>query len=70
MSDDFDDYYLTPPISYLSEGEDCAGGPLTEDGWYVMHFCDPMCCRPTGPFLTREEALEYSCQKLHRPRPN
>ena len=53
-------YLWDPPIYCYDVGEagdELCGGPVTEAGWYVHPYCDPMCGRPEGPFATREEAL-------------
>lgn len=39
------------------------GGPVTQAGWYIYPYCEPMCCRPEGPFATREEALRHTRQE-------
>jgi hypothetical protein len=46
-------------IRWLRAGqEDVAGGPIRASGFYVDPLCDPMCCRPKGPFRTRKMALQ------------
>jgi hypothetical protein len=42
-------------------GDEMAGGPAKEAGWYVQaHGCgEPMCCGMDGPFPTRDAALDF-----------
>jgi hypothetical protein len=46
------------------------GGPAREAGFYIMPFCDPMCCRPAGPFITAAVALAWARQEVERYNPN
>jgi len=59
--DEFDDNEYEPTIYYLEVGEceEMWGGPATEPGWYIHPMCNAVgCCRPWGPFHTREAAVE------------
>lgn len=59
-------YLWDPPIYWYDVGEagdEIYGGPVTQAGWYIHPYCDPMCCRPEGPFATREEALSRTRQE-------
>lgn len=59
--------YLWDPGVYwydVGDGEnEICGGPITEAGWYIHPYCHPMCCRPEGPFATREEAHSRTRQE-------
>jgi hypothetical protein len=45
-------------IRWITAGhEDVAGGPIRASGYYVDPYCDPMCCRPKGPYRTTKLAL-------------
>lgn len=37
-----------------------ADGPLRAEGFYVDPYCDPGCCRPSGPFPSQEAAREWA----------
>jgi hypothetical protein len=58
--DDFDEDDYGPPIEYLEVGEreEMLGGPATEPGWYLHPECMMGCCKSTGPFPSREAAVE------------
>ena len=59
--DEFDDYEYGPSIYYLEVGEleEMWGGPATKSGWYIQPVCNAVeCCRPKGPFQSKEAALE------------
>jgi hypothetical protein len=58
-------YYLNPTIGWLEEGLEAVGGPISEPGYYLLHFCGvPECCRPDGPFKSETEAREWAAQNL------
>ena len=49
-------------IVFCLEGDgdgEFRGGPVRRAGYYVMPFCDPMCCRPYGPFEDRAVARAW-----------
>lgn len=48
-----------PEIEFAEVGSNAywEHGKVTETGWYVHPYCHPGCCRPDGPFATREDAL-------------
>ena len=59
--DEFDDNEYEPTIYYLEVGEleEMWGGPATKSGWYIQPVCNAVeCCRPKGPFQSKEAALE------------
>ena len=65
------DYYTDPEIDWLDAGFGAAGGvnggPIVSSGYYVMPHCGrPECCRPDGPFLSIDEAREWSRANLDR----
>jgi|ETNmetMinimDraft_23_1059889.scaffolds.fasta_scaffold309077_1 hypothetical protein len=54
-------YFMDPHVQFLlASDEEVAGGAITESGYYVFPFCDPMCCRPAGPFRSVVEAREWA----------
>jgi hypothetical protein len=73
MANDFQRYYSYPSIHWLSVGDwdgEMIGGPAREAGFYVIPYCNPMCCRPAGPFITAAVALAWARQELARDNPN
>lgn len=60
--DDFASWYWNPVIDYQKKGVKAgwSGGPVTKTGWYVHPMCTAGCCRPEGPYLTKEAALLIS----------
>ena len=59
---ELDIWFWHPDIEYQKKGA-CAGwseGPVTETGWYAHYMCTGGCCRPKGPYLTKEAALLVS----------
>jgi hypothetical protein len=66
---EMDSYFIDPEIVYHSKCErpgDWRGGRVTATGYYVYPYCDPRCCRPTGPFADKETALEWSHSQMGR----
>jgi hypothetical protein len=62
-----DEYYLNPRIEFMAAGMGrgaIVGGPIRREGYYVFACCDPLCCRPYGPFASPGEALEWSRQVM------
>ena len=58
-----EEYYLNPHIEFLPVGSGegvIVGGPIRKEGYYVFPCCDPLCCRPYGPFPNPLEALGWS----------
>lgn len=53
-----------PFIAYRKAGvgKKWYGGPVAsgQDGWYSFGWSEPQWCRPNGPFVSRDEALEDS----------
>ena len=49
----------SPEIEHAETGSnaDWRGGAVKEPGWYVHPLCYAGCCRPDGPFDTKEGAL-------------
>lgn len=60
--DEFARWYWNPEIDYQKKGARVGweGGPVIKTGWYVHPFCTAGCCRPDGPYLTKEAALLIS----------
>ena len=48
------------PVRWYQKGVHVRGGPITESGYYVDPPCHPGCCRPDGPFKTKEEARQVA----------
>ncbi len=48
-----------PEVEFAEVGSNACWehGVVTEAGWYVHPFCLAGCCRPAGPFGSRDEAL-------------
>jgi hypothetical protein len=54
-------YYCDPEVRWIESGTDAIGGPLPSDGYYVLAHCGRIeCCRPAGPFATKNEAMDWS----------
>ncbi len=61
-------FYAEPPAVWRMVGDgDVNGGPITESGWYVDPYCDPLCCRPFGPFRTLEDACAWTWTEYDVP---
>jgi hypothetical protein len=57
------DYY--PDIRWIEAGTVAGGSLLARSGYFVLAECGRIeCCRPTGPFATKEEAREWSRKNL------
>jgi hypothetical protein len=72
MANDFRRYYHYPTIFWLSVGDwgdEMRDGPAREAGFYIKPFCDPMCCRPAGPFITAAVALAWARQEARKIQP-
>lgn len=71
LCSEIDDYLADPYIAYHKSG-DCAGewigGEATRSGFYIYPFCDPMCCRPEGPFTSEENARQAARTRLSEVR--
>jgi hypothetical protein len=73
MANDFQRYYDYPTIFWLSVGDwgdEMRSGPAREAGFYILPFCDPMCCRPAGPFVTAAVALAWARQEVEKYNPH
>jgi hypothetical protein len=64
-------YFRNPTIRCLPVGHEdifgTAGGPITHAGWYVDPYCDPGCCRPSGPFPTKDAAAAWASAEAEKP---
>jgi hypothetical protein len=69
IANDFQRYYHYPTIFWLSVGEwgdEIRGGPAREAGFCIMPSCNPMCCRPAGPFVAAAVALAWARQEVEK----
>jgi hypothetical protein len=58
---------------WLSVGDwdgEMQGGPAREAGYYMMPCCNPICCRPAGPFITAAAVLAWARREVERYNPN
>jgi hypothetical protein len=54
-------YYRDPIVRWLEAGTVANGGILPKGGYYVLAHCGRVeCCRPEGPFATKEDAREWA----------
>ena len=60
--DDFARWYWNPKIDHQKKGAGAnwSGGRVSMTGWYVHPMCTAECCRPEGPYLTKDAALLIS----------
>ena len=63
------DYY--PDIRWIEAGTVAGGSLLARSGYFVLAECGRIeCCRPTGPFATKEEARVVAEEFVARSRAN
>jgi len=67
-----DRYVRKPHVVYFRKGDEAGLIALPDgsdwdkegyrlDGWYIWPFCgEPGCCRPNGPFPTKQAARKWS----------
>jgi len=54
-----DYWYWNPKIEFQKQGASLGweGGPVKASGWYYHPYCHAGCCRPSGPYESKKEAL-------------
>jgi hypothetical protein len=59
-------YYLNPVVREYEPDASVCGPAITKTGWFVLPYCDPLCCPPHGPFDTMEAARRWSIENVEQ----